>query len=109
MPTPSYSPGGTICTSWYDRRTGGADSTRTEYYADCRPTAATGTPDTRITTGSTDWAGTSSLLDSNFGDYTDSATAGVTTYFAGPTAGWASPSRSRAAADRSCIERAHSE
>lgn len=82
LPAVSVRSNGTICTSWYDRRTGGADSTRTEYYADCRPTAATTNADTRVTTGSTDWAGTSSLIDPNFGDYTDSATDGVSTYFA---------------------------
>jgi hypothetical protein len=35
----------------------------------------------RITTGSTDWAGTGSLIDPNFGDYTDNATDGTRTYF----------------------------
>lgn len=81
MPAVSVRNDGTICTSWYDRRIAGADSTRTDYFADCRPAATTSTTDTRITTGSTDWAGTSSLINPNFGDYTDNATDGVSTYF----------------------------
>jgi hypothetical protein len=81
MPAVSVRSNGTICTSWYDRRIGGADSTRTDYYADCRADATTNHPDVRITTGSTDWAGTSSLINPNFGDYTDNATDGTSTYF----------------------------
>jgi hypothetical protein len=81
LPAVSVRSNGTICTSWYDRRLGGADSTRTDYYADCRTTASASAKDVRITTGSTDWAGTSSLIDPNFGDYTDNATDGTTTYF----------------------------
>ena len=81
LPAVSVRHDGTICTSWYDRRRGGADSTRTDYYADCRASAAGNSVDTRITTGSTDWAGTSSLIDPNFGDYTDNATDGTSTYF----------------------------
>jgi hypothetical protein len=37
--------------------------------------------DFRITTGATDWANTSSLITPNFGDYTDNASAGTTTYY----------------------------
>jgi hypothetical protein len=81
LPAVSVRSNGTICTSWYDRRLWGADSTRTDYYADCRATAAGNAKDVRITTGSTDWAGTSSFILPNFGDYTDNATDGTTTYF----------------------------
>ena len=35
-----------------------------------------------ISTGPTDWAGTSTLITTNFGDYTDNATSGTTTYYA---------------------------
>lgn len=82
LPAVSVHSDGTISTSWYDRRIGGADSTRTDYYADCRATAAANSTDIRVTTGSTDWAGTSSLINPNFGDYTDNATDGTMTYFA---------------------------
>lgn len=81
LPAVSVRNDGTICTSWYDRRIGGADSTRTDYFADCRPSATLNRPDVRITTGSTDWAGTGSLGNPNFGDYTDNATDGTHTYF----------------------------
>lgn len=81
LPAVSVRTNGTICTSWYDRRIGGADSTRTDYYADCRTTATANATDTRITTGSTDWAGTSSFITPNFGDYTDNATDGTNTFF----------------------------
>lgn len=81
LPAVSVRDDGTICTSWYDRRLGGPDSTRTDYYADCRTTVTSNRHDLRVTTGSTDWAGTSSLINPNFGDYTDNGTDGTTTYF----------------------------
>jgi hypothetical protein len=81
MPAVSVRSDGTVCTSWYDRRLTGADSTRTDYFGECRPSVATARPDFRITTGSTDWAGTSSLITPNFGDYTDNTANGATTYF----------------------------
>ena len=34
-----------------------------------------------ITTGPTDWMNTSTLIIPNFGDYTDNATSGTTTYY----------------------------
>ena len=82
LPAVSVRSDGTLCTSWYDRRLGGASSTRTDYYADCRKTPSGNTRDVRITTGSTDWAGTSSDINPNFGDYTDNTTDGTHTYFA---------------------------
>jgi hypothetical protein len=81
MPAVSVRADGTICSSWYDRRLGGPDSTRTNYFADCRTAAATNAPDIRITPAATDWAGTSSFINPNFGDYTDNATDGAHTYF----------------------------
>ena len=81
LPAVSIRNNGTICTSWYDRRLGGATSTLTDYYADCRANPSLNAIDTRITTGSTDWAGTGSLISPNFGDYTDNATDGTHTYF----------------------------
>jgi hypothetical protein len=82
LPAVSVRSNGTICSSWYDRRLNGPMSTRTDYYGECRTSpTATGT-DFRITTGSTDWNGTSSLTSPNFGDYTDNTSSGTTTYFA---------------------------
>lgn len=82
LPAVSVRTDGTVCTSWYDRRIGGADSTRTDYFSDCRTAVTRNSRDSRITTGSTDWAGTSSLISPNFGDYTDNATDGMHTYYA---------------------------
>jgi hypothetical protein len=81
MPAVSVRSDGTVCTSWYDRRLGGTDSSRTDYFGECRPDPATAASDFRLTTGSTDWAGTSSLISPNFGDYTDNTSTGTTTYF----------------------------
>ena len=51
-------------------------------FADCRPPAPSNRPRyPRITKVLTDWAGTSSLITPNFGDYTDNATDGTNTYF----------------------------
>jgi hypothetical protein len=81
LPAVSVGSDGSIRTSWYDRRTAGADSTDTELWAEVRPDAATGATDFAVTTGPTDWAGTSTLISPNFGDYTDNATVGTTTYY----------------------------
>jgi hypothetical protein len=81
LPAVSVRADGTICTSWYDRRGHGASSTATNYYADCRRTPTENAQDVRISTATTDWAGTSSWLEPNFGDYTDSAADGRHTYF----------------------------
>lgn len=53
----------------------------TDYYGECRPGPTSAASDFRITTVSTDWLGTSSLINPNFGDYTDNATNGTTTFF----------------------------
>lgn len=83
LPALSVRQDGTICSSWYDRRRSGATSTRTDYYGECRRNPTAPAADFRITTGATSWAGTaSSRIYPNFGDYTDSATDGRTTYSA---------------------------
>jgi hypothetical protein len=81
LPAVSVQSNGTICTSWYDRRLGGTDSTVTDYFGDCRLDPTNQSPDFRITTGSTDWAATSSFINPNFGDYTDNTSTGARTYF----------------------------
>jgi hypothetical protein len=81
MPAVSVRSNGRICTSWYDRRLFGPDSAHTDYFGDCRPSVGTSKTDFRITTGATDWANTSSLINPNFGDYTDNASVGTTTYY----------------------------
>jgi hypothetical protein len=78
LPAISVRSDGTVCSSWYDRRASGPDSALTDYEGDCG--SPTGT-DFRITTGATDWTNTGSLVIPNFGDYTDNASAGTTTYF----------------------------
>lgn len=62
---------GSIVSSWYDRRRGGADSTSTDYFAETRPNPTTNRIDHPVTTGSTDWNATSSIIIPNFGDYTN--------------------------------------
>jgi hypothetical protein len=81
MPAVSVRSDGSIASSWYDRRLSGPTSTRTDYFAEVRPSAGTDANDFRVTTGSTNWAGTSSVITPNFGDYTDNASTGTTTYF----------------------------
>jgi hypothetical protein len=81
LPAVSVRSDGTVCSSWYDRHLWGADSTKTDYYGECRDGSGANAADFRITTGATDWAGTSSLLNPNFGDYTDNTSSGTTTYF----------------------------
>ncbi len=81
MPALSVRADGTVCSSWYDRRLGGPDSTRTDYFAECRSQPGVNAVDFRLTTGSTDWSGASSLINPNFGDYTDNASDGTSTYF----------------------------
>jgi hypothetical protein len=81
LPAVSVRSNGTLCTSWYDRRLGGPDSSRTDYFGECRSNPSQQEPDFRITTGSTDWANTGSFINPNFGDYTDNTSTGTTTYF----------------------------
>jgi hypothetical protein len=81
LPALSVRSNGHICTSWYDRRRFGPDSARTDYYGECRTSVGVQGADFRITTGPTDWTNTSSLITPNFGDYTDNASAGTTTYY----------------------------
>lgn len=81
LPAVSVRADGSIATSWYDRRLTGADSTRTDYFGELRATSSANGRDFRITTGSSDWNGTSTLIAPNFGDYTDNASSGNTTYY----------------------------
>jgi hypothetical protein len=81
LPAVSVRSDGSVATSWYDRRLSGPDSTRTHYFAETRTTPTSPAKDFRITTGSTDWTATSSLINPNFGDYTDNASSGSTTYY----------------------------
>jgi hypothetical protein len=82
LPAVSVRADGSIATSWYDRRLSGPNSARTDYFAETRAAPTTQAKDVRITTGATDWAATSSLINPNFGDYTDNASSGSTTYYA---------------------------
>jgi hypothetical protein len=81
MPAVSVGSDGSIRTSWYDRRLWGGDSPDTDYFGEIRANALTNAPDFRISTGESDWTNTSTLIIPNFGDYTDNATSGTTTYF----------------------------
>jgi hypothetical protein len=81
LPAVSVRRDGSTSVSWYDRRLSGPDSTRTDYFGDIRPRPSTQSPDFRITTGSTDWLGTSAIVTPNFGDYTDNASSGNRTYY----------------------------
>jgi len=81
LPAVSVRSDGAICSSWYDRRLGGPSSTLTDYWGECRSAPGTNGADFRITTGSTDWNGTGSIIDPNFGDYTDNTSSGLTTYY----------------------------
>jgi hypothetical protein len=81
LPALSVRSNGHVCTSWYDRRRFGPDSAHTDYFGECRRATGVQAADVRITTGGTDWTNTSSLIIPNFGDYTDNASAGTTTYY----------------------------
>ncbi len=81
LPALSIGSDGSIRTSWYDRRLGGADSAETDYFGEVRTSERVNAPDFRISTGSTDWTNTSSLIVPNFGDYTDNTTTGTKTYY----------------------------
>ncbi len=81
LPALSIGTDGSIRTSWYDRRFHGADSSVTDYLGEIRPAESIAASDFTISTGPTDWTNTSTLIVPNFGDYTDSATSGTTTYY----------------------------
>jgi hypothetical protein len=81
LPAVSVRGDGSIATSWYDRRLFGPDSTKTDYFGEIRASSSVQAADFRITTGATDWLGTSSLIIPNFGDYTDIDSTGTKTYF----------------------------
>jgi hypothetical protein len=81
FPAVSIGSDGSIRTSWYDRSAYGGSSTLTDYVGEIRPSAGVNRTDFTISTGPTDWLGTSSQIAPNFGDYTDNATVGTTTYY----------------------------
>jgi len=81
LPAVSVRSDGSIATSWYDRRIGGPNSVDTEYFGETRATPTGSGHDFRITTGPTNWNSTSSFINPNFGDYTDNASTGTTTYY----------------------------
>ena len=81
LPAVSVRSNGALASSWYDRRLSGPDSTVTHYFGEVRSTPGASARDFRITTGPTDWNATSTLSIPNFGDYTDNASTGTTTYF----------------------------
>ncbi len=82
LPALSVGSDGSIRTSWYDRRFSGPDSSVTDYMGETRASESTNASDFLISTGPTDWLGTSTTIGPNFGDYTDNATYGTTTYYA---------------------------
>jgi len=81
LPAVSVRSDGSICSSWYDRRTFGPDSAMTDYFAECRSAPNVNGPDNPVSTGPTDWSNTSTLIIPNFGDYTDNASSGLRTFY----------------------------
>jgi hypothetical protein len=81
LPAVSVHADGSIATSWYDRRLAGPASARTNYFGEVRTDPRATGRDFRITTGASDWTNTSSFIAPNFGDYTDNASSGSTTYY----------------------------
>jgi hypothetical protein len=81
MPAVSVRADGSIVSSWYDRRRGGANSATTDYMGEIRHSPASPGRDFRISTGPTDWTQDSSLITPNFGDYTDNASSDTKTWF----------------------------
>jgi hypothetical protein len=81
MPAVCFMSNGNMVTSWYDRRNYPPDSSWTDYWADIRPAPYAAANNFKITTMSTDWANTGSIIIPNFGDYTDNACTGTQAYF----------------------------
>jgi len=81
LPAVSVRGDGSTSISWYDRRIAGPNSATTDYFGEIRATPTASARDFRITTGSTDWTNASSFIAPNFGDYTDNASSGTTTYY----------------------------
>jgi hypothetical protein len=81
LPAVSILEDGSISTSWYDRRFGGANSTRTDYFGEIRAAADEDATDFAISSDSTDWLATGSVLNPNFGDYTDNFSQAGTTFY----------------------------
>jgi hypothetical protein len=81
MPAVCFLSDGSMVTSWYDRRGHGASSTLTDYWGDIRPAPYAAANNFKITTVATDWNGTGSIINPNFGDYTDNTCDGMQPYF----------------------------
>jgi hypothetical protein len=81
LPAVSVRRDGSTSVSWYDRRLSGPQGSATDYFGEVRASPEDQGRDFRITTGSTDWLRTSALAIPNFGDYTDNASSGDTTYY----------------------------
>ena len=79
FPAVSVDANGNINLSWYDRREA-QGSTRTDVFATSIRPGFTGAPNSKITDVATDWLATGSVIDPNFGDYTDNTSDGTTFY-----------------------------
>ena len=75
---------GNLAVSFYSRSSANTALTdvRASLKIDPRTTSTPTSNDTRITTGSSDWNGVSSIIIPNFGDYTDNYFVGTTLYVA---------------------------
>jgi hypothetical protein len=81
MPAVCFLSDGSMVTSWYDRRRHGPSSSLTDYWGDIRPVPYAPANNFQITTTATDWNATGSIINPNFGDYTDNTCAGTQPYF----------------------------
>jgi hypothetical protein len=81
LPAVCFLSDGSMVTSWYDRRKHGPTSSLTDYWGDIRPHPYAPSNNFIITTAPTDWNATGSIINPNFGDYTDNACTGMQPYF----------------------------
>jgi hypothetical protein len=79
LPAVSVDALGNTNISWYDRRLA-QGTTRTDVFAVSIPPSGDSEDNARVTTISTDWLATSSLINPNFGDYTDNTSDGTHFY-----------------------------
>jgi len=73
--------GGSIVTSWYDRRNFTPGSASTDYYGEVRATPGVNGTDFKITTEPSNWLDDSSMMTPNFGDYTDNSCDSNTPFY----------------------------
>lgn len=76
LPAVSVDGNGNVNVSWYDRRNS-AGTTRTEVYAASIKPGFDGGTNSPVTDTATDWLSTGSLINPNFGDYTDNTSDGT--------------------------------